>query len=541
MDIHLEWSPEGWVVRYGRRTSQSYTQIPFISNVETKEDECVGPALDELGVPPEERSEALRELYRQKSKMAEFNPSVWLGKHPEVHDIYMRHESKWVKYDAVAKRMVFLTALSAYSDCPLNLFVRAPSSTGKTFVTMQTVKYFPQEDVWLLGGLSPTAIYHDYGEWHDENDNIMDMRAIDWKDKSNLPDMSKWKYVVDLKNRILVFLESPHYETYMRLRPILSHDAYEMRYSFTEKSGRGTMRTKHIYLRGWPATVFCSVNPQYQEELATRSINITPEMTDKKYEASIQMQGERASNPWKYENPDPMMLLLRTNLRDTSDAMRKFLAVLPYGTELGQCYPHEQPRDMRDFSKLLSIIQQHTYLHLWQRPWLVEADCEGRRIVLSTMRDFKNAMEVFAYVAETTRSGLPGNVLSFFNEVLAAYHDKNEYLTYSDIVDTYRDVYRTSKSRETLKRSYLNPLMEAGWIDEEESTEDRRRKWIRILHGPEEYLKGFERQFLALFTPERLDKWMDGVKERHRDAKILVNGEEQDWDSFAYFYFQEWT
>jgi hypothetical protein len=54
-------------------------------------------------------------------------------------------------------------------------------------------------------------------------------------------------------------------------------------------------------------------------------------------------------------------------------------------------------------------------------------------------------------------------------------------------------------------------------------------------------LKGFEKQFLSLFTPERLDRWMDGVRERHREAKVLVNGEEQDWDSFAYFYFQEWA
>lgn len=59
--------------------------------------------------------------------------------------------------------MIFLTGVSAFSPNPLNLFLRGPSSIGKTYCVTQTLKFFPPESIDYLGGLSPTALYHDYG------------------------------------------------------------------------------------------------------------------------------------------------------------------------------------------------------------------------------------------------------------------------------------------------------------------------------------------------------------------------------------------
>ncbi|RJS92424.1 hypothetical protein CW705_02760 [Candidatus Bathyarchaeota archaeon] len=57
---------------------------------------------------------------------------------PDVLEAYMRHLNKRVKRDEVTKRMVFLTGLSAYSNNPINLFLRGPSSIGKTYNVTQT-------------------------------------------------------------------------------------------------------------------------------------------------------------------------------------------------------------------------------------------------------------------------------------------------------------------------------------------------------------------------------------------------------------------
>ena len=77
---------------------------------------------------------------------------------------FLRLVGRTAVRDVVTKLVVFLTGFSAFSEEPLNLFLRGPSSIGKTYVAMQTLKFFPQRSVMLLGGLSPTALVHDYGD-----------------------------------------------------------------------------------------------------------------------------------------------------------------------------------------------------------------------------------------------------------------------------------------------------------------------------------------------------------------------------------------
>ena len=76
--------------------------------------------------------------------------------------------SKVVKRDEVLKRITFLSIMSAWAEHPINLFLRGPSSTGKTYNVTQAVKYLPADKVLLLGGLSPTALVHDFGTLVDE-------------------------------------------------------------------------------------------------------------------------------------------------------------------------------------------------------------------------------------------------------------------------------------------------------------------------------------------------------------------------------------
>jgi len=83
-----------------------------------------------------------------------FKAGCLLAVDPQLYDKFMLHLSRFVKRDEEAKNMVFLTALSAYTPEPINLFLRGESSIGKTYNVIETLKYFPEDDVWLLGGLS---------------------------------------------------------------------------------------------------------------------------------------------------------------------------------------------------------------------------------------------------------------------------------------------------------------------------------------------------------------------------------------------------
>jgi len=80
-----------------------------------------------------------------------------------------------VKHDAKIQNIIFKGCLSAYSNNPLNVGLRGTSSIGKTYLTTESIKYFPEEDVWLLGCLSKKALIHSYGVLTDENGNEINL------------------------------------------------------------------------------------------------------------------------------------------------------------------------------------------------------------------------------------------------------------------------------------------------------------------------------------------------------------------------------
>ena len=114
-----------------------------------------------------------------------------------------------IKHGNLNKLITFLSMLSAYTeDSQFNVSFRAPSSTGKSYIPIELARYFPPEDVIIIAYSSPTAFYHDAGEWDEEKQAI----------------------VVNLERKILIFLDQPHDQLLQRLRPLLSHDRKELLY-----------------------------------------------------------------------------------------------------------------------------------------------------------------------------------------------------------------------------------------------------------------------------------------------------------------------
>ena len=64
------------------------------------------------------------------------------------------------------------------------------------------------------GTASPKAFYHDHGTWNVERKVL----------------------IVDLKQKIILFLDQPHYMLVEALRPLLSHDRRQLVYKITDKN-----------------------------------------------------------------------------------------------------------------------------------------------------------------------------------------------------------------------------------------------------------------------------------------------------------------
>lgn len=140
-----------------------------------------------------------------------------------------------IKKDEENKLITFLCQLSAYTESSqFNISFNAPSSTGKSYIPTEIARLFPEEDVIEIGYCSPTAFFHDVGEYQKE----------------------KKGYLVDLSRKILVFLDQPHTQLLERLRPLLSHDRKEITLKITDKTQKFGLKTKNVLLRGYPSVIF---------------------------------------------------------------------------------------------------------------------------------------------------------------------------------------------------------------------------------------------------------------------------------------------
>ena len=182
-----------------------------------------------------------------------------------------------VKGEDTNIRIVLYSGLSCYTFNPISVVVRAPTSEGKTYMVSVVISFFPKEDVWLIGSMSPKALIRLYGILVDKNnqpitDEVRRLKKeikvceIDSrKDKSKIEQaealkdeleklLRESKYLIDLHGKILVFLEPPHQDIWNILKPILSHDQWEMEHPYVDTD----LKTKNVVTRGWPVCIFCT-------------------------------------------------------------------------------------------------------------------------------------------------------------------------------------------------------------------------------------------------------------------------------------------
>jgi DNA-binding MarR family transcriptional regulator len=424
---------------------------------------------------------------------------------------------------------VFATGLSAFTDEPINLFLKGGSSIGKTYNTVETLRYWPGETVWFLGGMSRKSLQHDYGVLKNSLGAPIDMDNWPLKPRSkDYPDADSFKEAVqnyqneikakkeDLKgsfvevnlwHRVLVFLEPPDYETFMALRPILSHDLEEITYRFVDKTTKsGPMRTQVVKLVGWPATVFLSIDLKYIEEMATRGFTITPEDSSEKLGAANILTNEKVSQPWIFSKETEAMKTIRAliqRLRLTVDVSEKPLKVIIPFTNLHELFPHELPRDMRDFAHFCQLLKAFTVYYFFQRPVMRVEESE---YLLSTAEDVQNAYGIYKEVFETTRTGTEKRTLDFYWNVVVKHKDGTYLQVLTDEHNKTAVKKLSSKSIDRL----CQRLEEIGYLDRRPNPEgDKRLNLFVPLKFQPEKQTNLDNSQMALDLMAKLENGFD--------------------------------
>ncbi len=402
-------------------------------------------------------------------------------KNEDVIELLLKDLEKTVKRDEHVKLAVFLTALSAYTDEPLNLFLKGESGSGKSYNVTQVVKrYFPPEDVWLLGGMSPKNLIHLGGI-----EMAGDGRRVDEIPRPKKPgkkateeeiqeyeaqmreyrELMKNSYVlIDISSKILVFLEAPEQESYRNLYPILSHDSREISYQFVDKTGKGQLKSKKVVIRGWPACIFCTPDVKYVEELATRSLSVTPEQSSEKIALAQEVATQKAAFPW-LDNESDDTKFIRQIISHIKAIASEYKVLIPF-CNLSEIFPKYAVRHMRDFNHFIGIIKVITLLYFPRR---AKVQINGQKYVLSSAEDVVRAARLFKRIYETTQTGTEETVLSFYWNLVVKRDEWHAETLMEEYNKTNRKV-----SKKTITR-WLHRLEDIGYVSSEPDPSDRRR------------------------------------------------------------------
>ncbi len=369
-----------------------------------------------------------------------------------------------IKDDIENKLATFLCELSAYTEnSQFNISYNAPSSTGKSYIPTEIARLFPQEDVMEIAYCSPTAFFHDVGQYD--------------KDKNG--------YLVDLSRKILIFLDQPHNELLARLRPLLSHDKKEIAIKITDKTQKNGTKTKNILLRGYPSVIFCTAGLNIDEQEATRFLLLSPEINQEKIKQGIsttilkEADSESFKN-WLEENPD--RALLKERIRAIKlEGIKEINIISPKRIEERFLSINKKlkPRHQRDIKRLLSFVKAFALLNVWWRE-------KSGSTITANEDDINEAFKLWDKISISQELNLPPYIYNFYKDIiLPLYKVKN-----SNIIENKLGVLRQELLEEHLRvygrmmdsyqlRQQIIPMLEvAGLIMQEQDLKDKRKVMI---------------------------------------------------------------
>lgn len=362
-----------------------------------------------------------------------------------------------IKEDTENKIITFLCQLSAYTkESQFNVGFSGPSSSGKSYIPTEIAHLFPSSDVTQVAYCSPTAFFHEIGTFN----------------------KNKGGYEIDFSNKIVIFLDQPHFSLLEKLRPLLSHDAEELHLKITDKSQKNGMRTKNVFIKGHPAVIFCTASGKIDEQESTRFLMLSPEINQKKIRESIRQTIFKKANPELFKgliDCDIERILLKDRIIAIKNENIANIKIKNYETLEKRFLSNRhtlKPRHQRDISRVISIIQSLALLNLWHRKR--EGD-----IIVASEKDISDAFDIWDGVCESQEHNLPPYIFQFYKKVIAdMWNEKEEQclpaeLTRIEIHEKYLKVFNQDIEDWKLRQIYLFQLQLHGLINQKKNGQNK--------------------------------------------------------------------
>jgi DNA-binding transcriptional ArsR family regulator len=370
-------------------------------------------------------------------------------------------------------KLLYLAVTSRLLEKPVSIVLKGPSSGGKSYLTEQVLRFFPESAFYSLTAMSEKALAY-----------------------SEEP----------LSHRILVIFEaagmSGDFATYL-IRSLLSEG--RIRYELVEKTAEG-LRPRLIERQGPTGLIITTTAVKLHPENETRLLSLTVTDTQEQTRAVMAALAEEASETGpNFEPWHALQVWLEC---------AEHRVWIPYAKQLASLIPPVAVRLRRDFGALLNLIRAHALLHQASR----ECDAEGR-IVATIEGDYAAVRELVAdLVSEGIEATVPETVRESVEAVKRLREDSNgEPVTVAELARELK-LDRSAVSRRVRNakdRGYLRDLEESQRKPSRLVLGDNLPDDLQILPKPEDVRVGMQERALGSARP-------DGAQEPH--------GNGQNWD-----------
>jgi hypothetical protein len=332
------------------------------------------------------------------------------------------------------------------------------------------------------------------------------IKELEEKKKDLLKDAKK---LIDLSHKILVFLDSPRPELFNALMPLLSHDRYEVEYEFVDTNSHNGIKTKSNVLRGWPAVIFAQAidysHYARYPEIQRRFIITNPKMTSDKYAEAVDLTGEKFGLPdfayqekvvsdMEKEKVKEIIKGIKQRMLEVCQSIEagKNNVIIPFYEALTNSLPKEKAFDMTIANRLFGFLSLLPLINMDKRPRIVlrkKGEPKIQSIPFALFEDLQEAIFLMQYA-----NGVRPYVLEWYYDVfLEAYNAKTEpdskvnntnagiiteekriALTTEQLVDKTKEVYNRTYTTKQILETYVNPLINQGYVDKTDSILDKR-------------------------------------------------------------------
>lgn len=457
----------------------------------------------------------------------------------KIIDNIIKTAEKTVKKEDSLIPLLLYTGLGTYTNDPINLGIIAPTSEGKTYPVSQVIDLFPKQDVWVIGSMSPKVIIRKNGILVDENNNPIKEEIKELRRKINIEKdneikeeleeeldslLKNSKIMIDLTNKVLVFLEPPHKETWDILKPILSHDSLYIEHPYVYRTGNGNQIVNHIITKGWPSCIFCSAKDESNwpewDQIQSRFFITSPNMIKQKYQESNNLIAKKKGLPKLVQQQTIVsdeeiqlskdcILLLKNVLLNNKDSN----VWIPFESILSESLPSEKGTDVRFVKRLFSLLNIISKVNLFNR---LKLQMGNESLTVATPDDLEEVLKLIQNL-----TGLPTYKLKFFIDVFIPLFvskdtpdrkSKNDgdlteeedriALTTAELAERYKKINGKPITTDNIQKTYLTELENNGLLDKLNSKIDRRKK----IYYPIVDVSQFLDQKISNYTnPDEID------------------------------------